>query len=181
MKMKLREFAVKKFHALLQIHDTPHSIAGGVAIGILFGFTPIFIPFVPVKTLLSIFSSWLFRCSKMAAVISVSAHDVIFPIWPFLLRYEYQIGSRLLHRELPPGHPASHHHIPFQEWFSMESYHSMSQWVHERLNWPFFVKVMGPMLLGSVVIGVPVALFFYFIVLRIVKRHQAVQRTKLQG
>ena len=70
---------MRNFHNLMQIHDTPHSISGGVAIGIFFGFIPVFIPFVPIKSTLSFLISWIFRCSKTAALIAVTAHDVIFP------------------------------------------------------------------------------------------------------
>jgi len=42
---------------LMAIADTPHSIALGSAIGIFFGFTPLY----PLKTLLSIAVAWIFR------------------------------------------------------------------------------------------------------------------------
>ena len=45
---------------LMAIADTPHSIAFGSAIGIFFGFTPLY----PLKTLLSIAAAWICRCNK---------------------------------------------------------------------------------------------------------------------
>jgi len=179
---KLREFVVSNFHKLIQIHDTPHSIAGGVSIGIFVGFTPLFIPFVPLKSSLSFLVSWLFRCSKTAAVIAVTAHDVIFPIWPLVLRWEYQIGFWLLHHHMPTQLHIAHRHIDtsFETWFSMETFHTWSDWVHERLNWVFLAKILGPTLIGSIVIGVPLAAVSYLIALRIVKRYQAGLLVKTQ-
>jgi uncharacterized protein (DUF2062 family) len=176
---KLRDFVVKNYHKLIQIHDTPHAIAGGVSIGIFVGFTPLFIPFVPLKSLLSFFISWLFRCSKTAAVIAVTAHDVIFPIWPFVLLWEYKIGFWLLHHHMPVK---AHHRVDtsFQNWFSVETFHTWSDWVHERLTWVFMAKILGPTLIGSVVIGVPLAAIAYAIALRIVKRYQATLLNKNQ-
>ena len=53
--------------------DTPHSIALGSAIGIFFGFTPLW----SLKTLLSIGVAWVFRCNKLAAAIAVTLHDIL--------------------------------------------------------------------------------------------------------
>ena len=33
---------IRKFHELLDAKDAPHSVAGGTAIGVFFGFIPIF-------------------------------------------------------------------------------------------------------------------------------------------
>ena len=63
---------------LMAIADTPHSVALGSAIGIFFGFTPLW----SLKTLLSIATAWLFRCNKIAAAIAVTLHDIILPFMP---------------------------------------------------------------------------------------------------
>jgi len=68
---------------LLAIRDTPQSIAGGVAIGIFFGFTPLW----GLKTLLSIFLAWLTRSNIIAAVLAGSLHDVVFPFMPLIWRW----------------------------------------------------------------------------------------------
>ena len=165
---------------MLQIHDTPHSISGGVAIGIFIGFTPLFIPLVPVKYTLSVLISWIFRCSKTAAVIAVTAHDVIFPIWPLVLRWEFEIGYWLLHHHMPSRLHMEHRHISFEHWFSMETVQNWSLWLHERMNWLFIAKILGPTLIGSVIIGVPMAVVAYVISLRLVKRYQAALLQKMR-
>ena len=92
---KVRE-TVKK---LFSLKDTPHAIAGGVALGVFVGFTPLF----GVKTLLALGLAYALRCNPIAAVIAVSLHDVLMPFAPFLLRMEYYIGYWML------SHP---HHLP---------------------------------------------------------------------
>ena len=77
---------------LVTLRDTPHAIAGGVAIGVFIGFTPLF----GIKTLLSLGVAYLLRCNPIAAVIAVSLHDVVTPLWPVLLRLEYDIGFWVL-------------------------------------------------------------------------------------
>ena len=76
----------------MSIEDTAHAIALGAAIGIFFGFTPLW----SVKTLLSIFVAWLFNSSKLAAAIAVTLHDVTLPIWPAIYWWEYKLGYMVL-------------------------------------------------------------------------------------
>ena len=75
---------------LLAIRDTPEAIAGGVAIGIFFGFTPL----IGLKTALTILFAWLTRSNIIAAVIAQAAHDVGFFLMPVL--YRLGIQRRLL-------------------------------------------------------------------------------------
>jgi hypothetical protein len=137
-----------------QIRDTPHSIAGGVAIGVLFGFTPL----LGFKTLLAVLVAWLFRCSKLSAVFAVTAHDILLPLGPFILRWQFQIGFFIISRphRWPPKLSPKHFH--FENYLSWKTLH-----------------VLWPTLIGSIVIGVPISVAMYFVVLEIVKRAQAVR------
>src|ERR1044071_4974434 len=92
MNWNLRRWLKDHSLKLLAIRDTPNAIAGGVAIGIFFGFTPL----LGLKTLLSIFFAWLTRSNIIAAVIAVTLHDVALPFMPVLFRWEYNIGYWLL-------------------------------------------------------------------------------------
>jgi hypothetical protein len=156
---RLSQFFLRQYQrfkrAVTQIRDTPHAIAGGVAIGVMFGFTPFF----GFKTLLAILVAWLFRCSKLSAVLAVTMHDILIPFGPILLRWQYQIGFFLLYRphRLPPKFSPKHFH--FDVFLSMKTL---------RYLWPTFI--------GSIVIATPVAFVMYFIVLEIVKRAQARRR-----
>src|SRR5437899_7940717 len=77
---------------LLAIRDTPEAIAGGVAIGIFFGFTPLF----GLKTLSAIFVAWITRSNILAAVLAASLHDVILPFMPAVYWWEYALGHWIL-------------------------------------------------------------------------------------
>src|ERR1017187_7757491 len=137
---------------LLAIRDTPEAIAGGVAIGIFMGFTPLF----GLKTVLSILFAWLTRSNIIAAVLASAAHDVLLPLMPVIFRWEYDIGFWLAsqpHR-LPP--PLTKIHWEGHSW----------------RNWTTFFTVGKPLLIGSVVCSAPFALLSYFFTQRLVARHQ---------
>jgi uncharacterized protein (DUF2062 family) len=143
------------FTRLLELRDSPHAVAGGVAIGVFFGFTPLF----GLKTLLSLGTAWLSRCSKIAAVIAVSLHDVVAPFWPVLLRLEYRLGFWLLNQ--PHGFPTASetHHLD----------------AGELLRWTTFFDVGLPLLVGSVVIAAPASVALYALTYRVMvvrQRHR---------
>src|SRR5438128_5852513 len=98
--MNLRKWFKEHSLKLLAIRDTPNAIAGGVAIGIYLGFTPL----VGLKTILSIFFAWLVGCNLLAAAFAVTLHDVLLPFMPVIYRWEYQIGYWLMSQphHLPP-------------------------------------------------------------------------------
>ena len=85
---RMKSWLVAHHMTLMTIADTPHSIAFGSAIGIFFGFTPLY----PLKTLLSIVVAWIFRCNKVAAAIAVTLHDVLIWAMPAIYVAEYQFG-----------------------------------------------------------------------------------------
>jgi len=153
---KLLDHIRSLFRRLLELRDTPHAVAGGAAIGAFFGFTPLF----GVKTLLSLVTAWFARCSKIAAVIAVTLHDVVTPFWPVILRIEYDIGFWLL------SHP---HHMPSK----LELHHvKLGQMLQSMLHWAVFVKVGLPLLIGSLVVAIPSAIVAYVLVYAILrKRH----------
>ena len=136
---------------LREIRDAPHAVAGGVAIGIFLGFTPL----LGLKTLLSIFFAWVFRCSKTAAAIAVSLHDVLTPIWPVILRWEYDLGYWII------SHP---HHFPQKLVFTDAH---MAHWLHLST-----LQILWPTFLGSLLFATPAALLFYWITKLLLVRHQ---------
>jgi uncharacterized protein len=146
-------------HRLNQIRDTPHAVAGGVAIGVFFGFTP----FLGLKTLLAVLIAWLFRWSKLSAALAVTFHDIILPLMPLILRWQYQIGYYIITHphQLPPKFSPKHFH--FETYFTAKSLHFL---------WPTFV--------GSLFFGAPIGLAMYFIVLEILKRGAAARARHAQ-
>ena len=173
---KLRDWIVKQYHALLQIRDKPHAIAGGVAVGIFFGFV-----FVWPKTAFALVAAWLLRVSKMAAVIAVTAHDLLLPVAPIYLRWEYIIGYWLLHHQMPPKLRANHHSFHPGQLLVKKTYLDWIHSMHENMNVGFFAHIIGPMLLGSIVLGAPIATICYFVVLRLIKHRQEAELKKEAG
>lgn len=127
-------------HRLMAIEDSAHAIALGMAIGIFFGFTPLW----SLKTLLSIAVAWLFNSNKIAAAISVTLHDVILPFMPAIYLWEYKVGYYALNGAMPGR--VRFRHIA----------------MHEYLHWKVFVSVIWPTLVGSILLGAPVSVAFYF-------------------
>lgn len=138
---------------LLDLQDAPHSLAGGVAIGMFIGFTPLF----GLKTLLCLGLAFLLRCNPIAAVISVSLHDVVTPLWPVLLEIEYKIGSVIL------------------AWLGVAVSHQVPAHFHFReiLQWTTFLGVGLPMLIGSLFLSTPAAVIAYFLTLPVFQRRAA--------
>src|ERR1700736_2237154 len=89
-----KEWLAEHHMTLMAIADTPHSIAFGSAIGIFFGFTPLY----PLKTLLSIGAAWICRCNKVAAAICVTLHDVVIWAMPAIYVAQYHLGCWALSR-----------------------------------------------------------------------------------
>lgn len=134
-----------KTRQLVQIKDSPHAVALGVAVGIFFGFVPL----LGLKTLLALGVTYLLRGSVLAAAIAVTLHDVSLPVAPLLLRWEYDVGYWLLnHPHTLPPHLHLHGHHP-------------AQWLH----WSTFLTVGRPMLAGSVVLATPVSVLVYYLTL----------------
>ena len=71
--MNLQRWFQEHSLRLLAIRDTPEAIAGGVAIGIFLGFTPLF----GLKTLGAIFLAWLTRSNIIAAVLAGDRKSVV--------------------------------------------------------------------------------------------------------
>jgi uncharacterized protein (DUF2062 family) len=152
--LRLKQFVKEQYARLKQIRDAPRAVAGGVAIGMFWGFTPL----TGIKTLLSILLAWVFRCSKISAVITVSFHDILTPIWPIILRWEYDFGFWIL------SHP---HHFPKR--LSMEEAH-IKYWLHFSK-----LEVLWPTFVGSLLFAVPSALVSYWIVEQSLERYRRVR------
>ena len=155
--MNLRRWFQDHSLKLLAIRDTPEAIAGGVAIGIFFWFPPL----LGLKTVGAIFFAWLTRSNILAAVIAVTLHDVLLPVMIVVYRWEYCLGFWIL---------SSPHHWPQR--LSHENWILHRRWT----DWGGFFKtfaVIGkPMLLGSLLLGVPTAVVSFFITRNFVEHHR---------
>ena len=140
---------IRKFHELLDAKDAPHSVAGGTSIGVFFGFLPIF----GLKTLSAMGISLATRCSVVASVIGVSLHDIFLPIWPLILRWQFQVGFWIL------SHP--HHFAPP---LTRQDFH-----LSELLQWDNFIDIGLPLTVGGAVFALPISVVTYGSVLFIMR------------
>jgi uncharacterized protein len=137
---RLRRWMRAHHMTLMTLPDTPHSIALGAAIGMFFGFTPLF----TMKTLLAFLITWLCRANKTAAVITVTLHDVLLPLVPALFFWQYKLGMWALYGRVPqrPG------------------FRRVALW--DFMEWTTFLTVGRPILVGSLFFAVPAGLLVYF-------------------
>ena len=150
----------EKARQLVSLRDTPHAIAMGVAVGMFFGLSPLW----GLKTLLALLVARLLQGNLVAAAIAASLHDVVLPVMPLLLRWEYDIGYWLL------SHP---HELPPR----LHLVHSRpSDWLH----WSTFLTVGRPLLVGAVLLAIPVSIAAYYVTLFVVERRQC-KRTSPAG
>lgn len=156
---KLKQWLNTHHMTLMAIADTPHSIAFGSAIGIFFGFTPLY----PLKTLFSILLAWVLRCNKIAAAVAVTLHDVLILAMPAIYFGEYKLGCWILQRGTP-------HHIRFSH-FALRGY--LHWHVFSRAVWP----TLAPALIGSIFLALPSAIATYVVVRLLVRRARAPQKT----
>lgn len=136
---------------IISLDDTPHALSLGLAIGIFFGFTPLF----GLKTLLAIGLAWALRGNRLAAAIMVTLHDVFLPVMPVILRWEYDLGYWLL----------SHPHAWPPTLHLAENLHP-STW----MKWSSFFTIGYPLLLGSLIVSLPLSIGFYFFIRSILQR-----------
>jgi uncharacterized protein (DUF2062 family) len=151
---RLKHWLNEHHMTLMAIADTPHSVALGSAIGIFFGFTPLW----SMKTLLSIAVAWICRCNKIAAAIAVTLHDVLLFAMPAIYFAEYKAGCWILNRPAP--HRVRFAHLGF----------------HDYLNWQLFSRVVWPALVGSLFLALPSAVIVYFLMRMLVSRARAPQQ-----
>ncbi len=137
---------------LLAIRDTPEAIAGGVAIGIFIGFTPL----IGLKTVLTILLAWLTRSNILAAVIASAAHDILWPVMPVFFRWEYDVGYWLLSQP---------HHLPPRLTRAGLEMHTWRNWTH-------LLTIGKPLLLGSLICSAPFGVVSYVLTKRLIIRHR---------
>lgn len=138
---------------IIALKDKPHAIAGGVAIGMFMGFTPLF----GLKTVLCLALAYIFRVNPIAAVIAVSLHDIVTPLWPVLLKVEYDIGVFVL------SHLGQMHNLPAKT-------HGLHLKLGQMLEWTTFLNVGLPLLVGSLFLAAPAAAISYGITLGLLER-----------
>jgi len=140
----------QQWNRLLSLEARPESVALGFAVGLFLGVTPLF----GLKTLLALLLASLFGSSKTAAFLGVTVHDVLLPFIPVLLRAEYQLGYWCL--------SSPHHFAP--------KFHVGHVQLHAALSWSSIFTTTKPLLIGSIILGLPIAVVSYFAVRAMLSR-----------
>lgn len=146
---------------IMTLPDTPHNIALGSAIGMFFGFTPLF----GLKTVLAFLTTWACRANKTSAVITVQLHDILLPMVPAMFFWQYKLGMWALY-----------HRVPQRPGFRKVA-------LSDFMEWTTFLTVGRPLLIGSLFFAVPAGLLVYFglrgLLIRSRARAAAVEREPL--
>ncbi len=124
---------------LARIKSSPDAIARGMALGIFIGFTPFF----GFHILIALLFSFLLRQNKIATLIGVWITNPVTA--PFIYALEYEIGRMLL------GKPPIGTFV-----------------LNRELTWETAMQMGLPLGLGSVVLGIPLALISYALTLRLI-------------
>ncbi len=124
---------------LARLRSEPDAVGRGMALGIFIGFSPTF----GAQIFLAIFFAFLLRQNKIATFVGVWITNPLTA--PLIYGLEYQIGRMLL------GFPPL----------------GLAQFKYE-FNWEMGVQVGAPMLLGSLVLGIPAAIIGYSMMVRFV-------------
>lgn len=134
---------------LARIRSDPDAIGRGMALGLFLGFTPTF----GFQLLLAILFAFLLRQNKIATFIGVWVTNPVTA--PLIYGLEYQIGRLIL------GHPPL---APDQ--------------LSYELSWSIGMQVGAPLLVGSLVLGIPAAIIGYSLTVRFVPslRHMKIAR-----
>lgn len=125
---------------LMTLPDTPHAIALGSAIGMFFGFSPLF----GLKTILAFLITWVFKANKTAAVITVQLHDLLLPLVPAMFFWQYKLGMWTLYGRLPQRE--GFRRVPLRDY----------------MEWTTFLTLGRPILVGSLFFAVPAGILTYF-------------------
>ncbi len=133
---------------LIQQDATPTAIALGFAIGLFATFYP-----VPIlDTLIALLIARIVRANTVACLIGNNFILLIYPIIPFLLAAEVFVGRQIV--RAPPFQLPSHHEITIS-WLLHQSGPNLKA-----------------LIIGGLVLGIPSAILFFFIVRKAAKKWQ---------
>lgn len=141
--------------AILQLDDTPHSIALGTAIGIFIALTPTVGAQMILVMLLAVACRPLFRFNHTAALIAVYVSNplTMIPIYWF----NYKIGTLFVEET-----------VTRQEFLLLFRYVGYQEWWNSLLQ--LFVTVGTPLIIGSLVVACIGGLGTYPLMMRLLNR-----------
>ncbi len=124
--------------ALFKLNNTPHEIALGVAMGVFIAITPLY----GLHTIMVVAAAFLIRrVNKVAILLGTNISTT--PTFPFITWAGYAIGRFILGESYPP-----------LQWSTFKHF-----------NYKQLLNLYFPLFIGSVVLGLMLAVFFYFVTL----------------
>lgn len=144
--MKIINRLKKLLITLVELNNTPHEIALGVAVGVFIGITPLY----GFHTVLAVLFAMLIPRTHKVAIIIGSNISLPFTA-PFITWAGYRIGRFLLNTDFPNIGLSSLKHFSYKE----------------------VAGILYPLFLGSFVLGVIAGFMIYFIVLFAIKKKRS--------
>lgn len=143
----VRRKLIELWDKLIRQNASPNEIAGGFAIGLFATFYPVPV----VDTLVALAIAWVLRANKAACLIGNNFVLLIYPVIPLLLAAEVFVGHALMKAPAltPPGE------MPFFTWLRSQSGPNLKA-----------------LLVGGLVLGIPSALFSFWVVRAAARRWQ---------
>lgn len=152
---------VDVFRQILQIDDTPESIARGVALGVFIAMTPT----VGIQMIIVTIVNTICRANRLAGLVMVYISNPVtmLPIYWF----DYQVGRLILGQK-------SISHSQFEKIFELRGPNLVArlQSFVENLA-QFSFDVAGPLFLGGIIVGLVCGIPAYPLTLAILRRHRA--------
>lgn len=148
------------FQSILRLQDTPHSIALGTAIGVFVSLTPTFgIQMLLVLTLALLFRPF-FQFNKFAALVAVYISNPLTMVPIYWMNY--RIGAIFTGVQIERA-----------EFVQLFRYSGYAEWWSTITN--VFYTLGTPLVVGSLLVAISCALPTYPVMLRILKRVQALR------
>lgn len=139
---------------LLKLNNTPKAIALGVAIGVMIAVMPVY----GFHTLLCVIFALLIPFANKIAIL-IGTNVSLPPTLPFITWAGYNIGRSILGRQYPPLSLSAFKAITFKNVLSF--------------YYPLFI--------GSLILGICLAVIFYFLTLWIIKKKRKSKEILLVG
>jgi len=131
--------------ALLKLHNSPHDIALGVAVGVFICVLPVY----GLHTILAVLAAVLIKQTNKFAILAGTSFSIP-PTVPFITWAGYELGRLALGGDYPP--------------FCRETFRHFS--------YATFWKIYYPLFVGSMMLGLILSILFYFGLKWVLERRQ---------
>jgi uncharacterized protein (DUF2062 family) len=156
------------WHRLRRIGATPHSIALGFATGVFMSFNPL----LGFHLLIAAIICWIVGGSFIAAVIGTFLCNPV--MCPLMMLGDYQVGMLLIGDEIRADFVFRSPNLTF-DYLVTDPVQVATE------LWDILAPVFLPMMLGSFLLGISVAVPTYFAARAAVDAHQRRRRSRLRA